>query len=633
MPRSAARRYDRLDVLHRSRGKWLRGRLACALAALSAACAQTERPHLLVTGAPPPARDRPLESPAPRFVGSDACRSCHAREYETWHASFHRTMTQSVGPDTVIARWDGELTLGEERFVLERRGDEFWIEMDDPDVGRDDPEWPEGPPRVWRQAVQSTGAHNFQAYWFPSGSTRKLYLFMMVWRVDEQRWMPIDAAFVDPPNSRREPTLPRWNLVCLKCHTTKPMPRIAGGADMQTQVTEFGIACEACHGPAREHVEANENPLRRYELHFTGEKDTTIVNPADLTAAESSQVCGQCHGITEFKSEQNARWNEHGFLYEPGKNLFAHRTLTTEGVKSFWSDGQVRVSGREFNGLVRSPCFQHGDESRRMECISCHRMHRASDDPRPIEEWRVHQLGAEMAGNEGCTQCHAEYAEPDRLAAHTRHAPDSTASSCYECHMPRTVWGLLKAIRSHQITSPTVQESLATGRPNACNLCHLDRTLAWTAEELNAGYGTPIPALTDEQSTVAAGALWTLTGDAGQRAILAWHMGWQEAQATAGSAWMAPYLATLVDDAYDAVRFRARRSLRTLPGFTDLDYDFVGTPEELARVRAEVFEQWRSKNDAALDLPQLLIEHGALRESEFEGLLDRRDHRRMALAE
>jgi hypothetical protein len=268
-----------------------------------------------------------------------------------------------------------------------------------------------------------------------------------------------------------------------------------------------------------------------------------------------------------------------------------------------------------------------------MECISCHRMHRSSDDPRTIEEWRVHQLGEEMAGNEGCTQCHGEYADADRLAAHTRHVPGSAASSCYECHMPRTVWGLLKAIRSHEITSPTVQESLATGRPNACNLCHLDRTLAWTADALNAGYGTPMPELTDEQRTVAAGALWTLTGDAGQRAIMAWHMGWEEAQATAGSQWMAPYLATLVDDAYDAVRFRTRRSLRTLPGFADLDYDFVGGPEELARVRAEVLEQWRSRSAAALDVPGLLIQHGALREPEFQDLLDRRDHRRMALAE
>ena len=48
--------------------------------------------------------------------------------------------------------------------------------------------------------------------------------------------------------------------------------------------------------------------------------------------------------------------------------------------------------------------------------------------------------------------------------------------------MTATTYGLVKAIRSHLIDSPTVESSLTTGRPNACNLCHLDRTLDWTAD-------------------------------------------------------------------------------------------------------------------------------------------------------
>jgi hypothetical protein len=37
------------------------------------------------------------ELPKPRsdgFVGSARCRSCHPQAYESWHASWHRTMTQ-----------------------------------------------------------------------------------------------------------------------------------------------------------------------------------------------------------------------------------------------------------------------------------------------------------------------------------------------------------------------------------------------------------------------------------------------------------------------------------------------------------------------------------------------------------
>ncbi|MFO7565230.1 MAG: hypothetical protein R6X02_21480 [Enhygromyxa sp.] len=37
------------------------------------------------------------------FVGSKRCQSCHPRAYETWHASWHRTMTQKVGVALIYA--------------------------------------------------------------------------------------------------------------------------------------------------------------------------------------------------------------------------------------------------------------------------------------------------------------------------------------------------------------------------------------------------------------------------------------------------------------------------------------------------------------------------------------------------
>ena len=85
--------------------------------------------------------------------------------------------------------------------------------------------------------------------------------------------------------------------------------------------------------------------------------------------------------------------------------------------------------------------------------------------------------------------------------------------------MSYTTYGLLKAIRSHQVGSPSVQASLETGRPNACNQCHLDQTLAWTAEYLQNWYDVPAPELEADERTVSAALLWTLQGDPGQRAL------------------------------------------------------------------------------------------------------------------
>ena len=60
--------------------------------------------------------------------------ACHPSEYETWHGSYHRTMTQVATPDTVRADFDGVRVdaVHGSPMELERRGDELWAELDDP---------------------------------------------------------------------------------------------------------------------------------------------------------------------------------------------------------------------------------------------------------------------------------------------------------------------------------------------------------------------------------------------------------------------------------------------------------------------------------------------------------------------
>jgi hypothetical protein len=158
--------------------------------------------------------------------------------------------------------------------------------------------------------------------------------------------------------------------------------------------------------------------------------------------------------------------------------------------------------------------------------------------------------------------------------------------------MPYTTYGLLRALRSHRISSPSVAESVATGRPNACNACHLDKTLAWTSDFLEKWYGTAPVRLTEDDRTVAASLLWLLRGDAGQRALAAWSMGWEPARATSGTSWMALPLAMLLNDPYDAVRYIAYRSLESLPGFDGFQYDFLAPPAERTAATLRALEHW-----------------------------------------
>lgn len=254
----------------------------------------------------------------------------------------------------------------------------------------------------------------------------------------------------------------------------------------------------------------------------------------------------------------------------------------------------MRVSGREMNGMVDSPCYERGE----LACTSCHQMHQREDDPRPTAEWRQHQLAVDMDTDQGCLQCHSSYAK--KLESHTHHTAASEGSRCYNCHMPYTSYGLLKSLRSHRIDSPNVSATLQTGRPNACNLCHLDKSLGWAAEQLTQKFGVASPPIEGDQASLPFALLVGLQGDAGQRALVAWALGWKPAQAASRPAFAPALLGALMDDPYDAVRYISERSLRTL-GFDakELGYDFVPRPAFREPIAAKVAERMQPNMPAA----------------------------------
>ena len=571
--------------------RWVRHRLARAALFVGVLCATTFAAASYRAATPAPLREsevqtRPIRVPSDDYVGVDTCLACHPSQHASWTASYHRTMTQVANEDTVLAPFDGRVLEDQGRQVrVFRSGEGHWAEFDDP-AGTGE--------RVQRAIVLTTGSHSEQFYWYASGNGRRLGLLGFVWRIPEQRWIPYLDVTVSP-NPGHGPLSPpegTWNRGCMFCHTTRPKMRLdPRNQNFDTQVTNFGIACEACHGPGAAHVEANRNPVRRYALSWNDEPDPTIVNPARLSPRRASQVCGQCHGILPFllPGEHAATLSAEGLAFRPGDELDATRKLVRPSLPErpewlqkmleldpsylrnrFWSDGFVRVSGREYNGLIDSPCFQDGSGEMQLSCLSCHEMHPEDDDPRPAREWADDQLRPGARGDEACLGCHTAMRE--QVAAHSHHPSESEGARCMNCHMPFTTFGLLRGIRSHTIESPSVQSSLASGRPNGCNLCHLDQSLGWTAETLEEWYGIEPPPLTAQERSLPASWVWALSGDAGQRAVLASSFGWEPAREASKPTWHGAILARLLDDPYHAVRLVAHRSLQSLPEFADFHY-------------------------------------------------------------
>ncbi len=585
------------------------------------------------------------------FVSSDTCRACHPDAYDAWHRSYHRTMTQRATPQTVLADFD-DVTLESRGFTtrLARRGDEFWAELDDPLWHIDpSPDRPAVPPRIQARVVMTTGSHHLQNYWVrrPSGGALyrdspdngALVQVPWVWLVDEARWVPVQDSFLGPPREEPDPPLV-WNTACFGCHSVATQPHF-DGQGFASRSAELGIACEACHGPGEEHVRANRSPLRRYRQHLgdAAEGDPTIVNPARLDQHRSSAVCGQCHSFGESSDPEG--WRQTGTAFRAGDELPSSRAVfryeqppedpqllrylggEPDALQGrFWADGTMRVAGREYNGMIESPCYQRGD----MTCLSCHAMH-AYEEP-------ADQLAADLSGDESCFECHPGFRE--RIAEHSHHAESSEGSRCANCHMPHTTYGLFVAMRSHRVDSPSAAVTAETGRPNACNLCHLDRTLEWSNDLLARWYGQRRIELDAERRTTAAGVLWALRGDAAQRAIVAWHMGWPAAQEASGRKWQGAYLAVLLADPYLAIRRVAHRSLVTLPGFGGFPFDYVAPQQEVAEKMLEAIAVWQRAAGGAPDRsgPEILQdERGRVDQRRLQRLLAQRDQRPLRIIE
>lgn len=574
------------------------------------------------------------------YAGSKACHSCHEDQFASWHRSYHRTMTQIADPDAVQADFHSVvLTNDRVRFTLSQRSNEFWVRMERM-VSAPTGEAPAESMDVRIGLV--TGSHHMQVFWVPGGEGNTQIGFPFTWLIPERRWVPRNSTFVRPPDVVHRSEV--WNVVCSRCHATGIEPRVDSQArTVDTRAAELGISCEACHGPGQRHAEVRLAEHGRPTSPDAQTLRSEIVHPKKIDPTRASQICGFCHSMKWI--DRSETWQQHGFRYRPGDELEQttpiirpSRVQEIPGLADylsrnpdllrdfFWSDGMNRVSGREYNGLLESPCYQGGQFS----CLSCHSMHESNPDD---------QLARNRTGNGACTQCHEPFREGDRLTAHTRHLAGSSGSDCYNCHMPHTSYGILKAIRSHQISSPRVTDDLSAGRPNACNLCHLDKPLGWTADYLEKWYGQQKPALAENAMNVSHAVRLALSGDAGQRVLAAWHFGWSPALEVSQTNWVAPVLGQLLDDPYAAVRFVAERSLQKNTAWVGGDYDYTLDPQQRQPARRRVWESWARGPEAATvpesRSPLLLVWPKNLRAQQeaFNQWLRMRDDRPVRLRE
>jgi predicted CXXCH cytochrome family protein len=394
----------------------------------------------------------------------------------------------------------------------------------------------------------TTGSHHMQGYW-TEDEHGVLKMQPYVYSYEEKKTIPRSEAFLEPPDAPQHDV--RWSSNCIACHATSGEPHLDREGTKPT-AAELGIACEACHGPGGAHVAREHDPITRWR-HVSSD----VVNPTKLPPDRASAVCGQCHAYAFPRDEEGFFATGYASAFKPGDALEPSRILLTPTVLGtqvkvdtdtrnlFWPDGTVRVGGREYNAMVLSGCYLRGEGERKITCMSCHSMHASDPDD---------QLRRDRSVQDACISCH-------KMAANHSH---HEKLECVDCHMPKTSYALRYAIRSHRIESPTI----SSAKPNACNLCHLDKSVAWAAQEMTRLWNLPVADIADVGEPLPASAFGLLATDAAERVIWADAFGDAQAIAISGTDWERELLDAAQKDPYAVIRFIAKRSAAHYPPST-----------------------------------------------------------------
>ncbi|MGV6850669.1 MAG: cytochrome c3 family protein [bacterium] len=503
---------------------------------------------------------------------SKKCQSCHKDEYQHWKKSWHRSMTQEVSAESVQGAFDGQ-TL-DQWGVLVRpvmRNGSFYFQYLDKESGQLTNEY---------KVDRVVGSHRYQQYFTRQENSGNYYRLHYLWSNVDQRWIHLNGAFLGPDDQNYNAHITLWNQNCIFCHNTGAKPGIQNQAELlskaamglkvdmvheseyRSNVSELGIACDSCHGPSEQHNNINESSLRRWYLKISGDADKTIVNPKRLGAQESVDVCGQCHGQRiPHSSKQLQKWLLDGVDYRPGQKLqdSIYPVMPDTQVPGsqqtdlfklrFWKDATPRLSAYEYQGVLQSKCFTQG----RMTCESCHSMHEGNQEG---------MITTENLGNAPCLECHQNY--ESKLESHTHHKAGSKGSLCYNCHMPKIVYGVMEIHRSHRIENPVPNKNYDDKRPDACSQCHTSKPLQWFNQAMQKWWPDHAVKKQNFDSTSLPVFIESLlAGDAAQRAIAAREAGDIDLSPPLSQREeLIPFLMLALADDYPAVRRFALHSLK-----------------------------------------------------------------------
>lgn len=408
----------------------------------------------------------------PVYVTSSSCRQCHQEYYDSWSNTLHSKMFRPVKNDNDIL---GDFTSNDPALTFSKNDVEYVVG------------------NRWEQV-------------YVRKIDNEYYPLPARWLVKQQKWSPYKVdSWQKIPMSEK----------CNGCHTT--------GFDPATyEFSEFGVGCEACHGPGSRHVDNNKmiSSFTCRLCHWSEIKQQT-----DIIRSVSSTVCGQCHNRGKNKpfSDQDEPIFNFPVQYTPGddlaKSFKAVSPAEDKENKFWWGNGVAKARHQEFADWEKSnhskaltllkqnhtpkikplqdACLEchstdyllaeNGHKSTvhtakyGITCVACHNPHKMMQDGTSARTF-----------NEPCITCHiADNTFCSEQIDHDHFPCPKEKVECVDCHMPYVVKsGGWYSIRGHAFIIMSPLESEQADTPNSCQNggCHQDRSLQWIQQEYRKFY-------------------------------------------------------------------------------------------------------------------------------------------------
>lgn len=405
-----------------------------------------------------------VEGGTATFAGSLKCKECHQKEYDKWLNSNHDHAMDVANEKTVLG--DFKTAIFQAHGIISRfsrKDGRFYVYTQGPEGEMGDFE-----------VSYTFGWFPLQQYLvpFPGG---RLQCLPIAWDVREKKWYHLYP---------KEPLDPKdwlywtnagqnWNGMCAECHSTN----LKKDYDIETDTykttwSDIDVGCEACHGPGSRHVQWAEMPdmarpwVENYEL---------VVKTSGIASRGQVELCAPCHS-------RRAALGDYTHAEADLLDTLLPSLLTED---LYFSDGQILDEVYVYGSFTQSKMY-HRD----VRCSDCH---------------DVHSLKVVKEGNTLCLQCHrgAEYdSREHHFHKQKGESGDPVKSDdgrvlfevgigaeCVQCHMPgRTYMGIHYRL-DHSLRIPRPDLSTKIGTPNACNRCHIDKTVQWSADAITRWYG------------------------------------------------------------------------------------------------------------------------------------------------